>query len=86
MFNHYHRNKLMHEIHDRMPVILGKDDLATSLKVDTEQGRVLSMLKPCLDAWIEAYPVSSMVNNVKNNGPNCLESIRHTPISDITLA
>jgi len=41
-------NKLMLEIHDRMPVILDKDDLATWLKADTEQGRVLSMLKPLL--------------------------------------
>ena len=75
-------NKLMNEIHDRMPVILDKDDLVTWLQAETGQGRVLSMLKPCPDVWIEAYPVSSMVNNVKKNGPNCLERIRHKPISE----
>jgi len=65
-------NKLMMEIHDRMPVILDKKDLATWLDVDAELDRVLSMLKPCPDSWIEAHSVSSRVNNVKNNGPECV--------------
>jgi putative SOS response-associated peptidase YedK len=66
-------NKLMLEIHDRMPVILDKNDLASWLDIDTELDRVLSMLKPCPDSWIETYPVSYRVNNVINNGPACLE-------------
>ncbi|MCP3887544.1 MAG: SOS response-associated peptidase [Desulfobulbaceae bacterium] len=65
-------NKLMMEIHDRMPVILDKKDLATWLDIDAELDRVLSMLKPCPDSWIEAHSVSSRVNNVKNNGPECV--------------
>jgi putative SOS response-associated peptidase YedK len=68
-------NTLMLEIHDRMPVILDKNDLAIWLDPDTDQARVLSMLKPCPDPWIETYPVSSRVNSVKNNGPACLEKM-----------
>jgi putative SOS response-associated peptidase YedK len=66
-------NTLMLEIHDRMPVILDKNDLSIWLDPGTNQERVLSMLKPCPNSWIEAYPVSSRVNSVKNNGPACLE-------------
>ena len=66
-------NKVMQEIHDRMPVILGKQDLAIWLDSGTDQKRVLAMLKPCSDSWIETYPVSNRVNSVKNNGPACLE-------------
>lgn len=65
-------NKLMMGIHDRMPVILDNKDLVTRLDVDAEMDRVLSMLKPCPDSWIEAQSVSIRVNNVKNNGPECV--------------
>jgi putative SOS response-associated peptidase YedK len=68
-------NTLMLEIHDRMPVILDKNDLAIWLDPDTDQATVLSMLKPCPDPWIEIYPVSSRVNSAKNNGPACLEKM-----------
>ncbi len=68
-------NTLMLEIHDRMPVILDKNDLAIWLDPDTDQERVMSMLKPCSNSWIETYPVSSRVNSVKKNGPACLEKM-----------
>ncbi len=68
-------NKLMLEIHDRMPAILDKNDLVAWLDPGTDQERVLSMLKPCPDSWIETYPVSRRVNSVKNNGPECLEKM-----------
>jgi putative SOS response-associated peptidase YedK len=68
-------NMLMQEIYDRMPVILDKNDLATWLDAGTDQERVLSMLKPCPNSWIETYPVSSRVNSVKNNGQACLEKM-----------
>ena len=68
-------NKLMLEIHDRMPAILDKNDLVAWLDPGTDQERVLSVLKPCPDSWIETYPVSRRVNSVKNNGPACLEKM-----------
>jgi putative SOS response-associated peptidase YedK len=68
-------NNLMLGIHDRMPAILDKNDLVAWLDPGTDQERVLSMLKPCLDSWIETYPVSCRVNSVKNNGPACLEKM-----------
>ena len=68
-------NTRMLAIHDRMPVILDKNDLAIWLDPGTDQERVMSMLKPCPNSWIETYPVSSRVNSVKNNGPACLEKL-----------
>jgi putative SOS response-associated peptidase YedK len=68
-------NTLMLEIHDRMPVILDKNDLAIWLDPGADQERVLSMLKPCPNSWIEAYSVSNKVNSVKNNGSACLEKM-----------
>ena len=68
-------NKLMLAIHDRMPAILDKNDLVAWLDPGTDQDRVLSMLKPCPDSWIETYPVSRRVNSVKNNGPACLNKM-----------
>lgn len=68
-------NELMRDIHDRMPVILDKGDLAAWLEPSLELTRVLAMLTPCPDAWLDAYPVSSRVNSVKNNDPGCIERL-----------
>ncbi len=66
-------NKLMQELHDRMPVILDKNELSTWLNPDLDLKSVLTMLTPCPDQWIESYPVNSKVNSVKNNDPECVE-------------
>ena len=65
-------NDLMLEIHDRMPAILDKNNLAAWLDPNTDKENVLLMLKPCPNSWIETYPVNHRVNSVKNNGPACL--------------
>ena len=68
-------NALMSKIHDRMPVILGKEILSTWLDGNAEQGALLGMLGPYPDALMESYPVSSKVNSPRNNGPNCVERV-----------
>lgn len=56
-------------IHNRMPVILPGDAWRTWLDPDlTDTGELLSMLVPAEDA-LEIYPVSPLVNSVRNNGP-----------------
>jgi putative SOS response-associated peptidase YedK len=65
----------MEEIHDRMPVILDKNDLSTWLDRATDEEKVLDMLKPCSDPLLEIYPVSRMVNSVRNIGPECIARI-----------
>jgi len=69
----------MREIHDRMPVNLGKDILADRLDPGTGLTDLLAMFEPCPDASIEIYPVSSKVNSPKNNGLDCVA--KSTPVS-----
>jgi putative SOS response-associated peptidase YedK len=66
-------NKLMQGIHDRMPVILDKNELSTWLNPALDLKSVLALLMPCPDEWIESYPVGSKVNSVNNNDPECVE-------------
>jgi len=65
-------NTLMREIHDRMPVILGKDIIADWLDPGNGLTDLLAMLEPYPGSLIEIYPVSSKVNNPRNNGPECV--------------
>ena len=74
-------NNMMAKIHDRMPVILQQSDQAAWLGVSrlpdpgAGQGDLLAMLQPYLADKIEVYPVSSLVNNTRNNGVEWIERI-----------
>ena len=69
-------NKLMSDIHDRMPVILHKDDEQTWLNPKVQDSQLLSQyLQPFPQELMEAYEVSSLVNSPKNNQPQCIEKI-----------
>lgn len=64
-------NEVMAPIHNRMPVILGQYDLSSWL--DGSSG--VEVLKPCGAELIEARPVTTYVNSVKNQGERCIEVI-----------
>ncbi|HLW03324.1 MAG TPA: SOS response-associated peptidase [Ktedonobacterales bacterium] len=69
-------NELMASIHNRMPVILSRDDEAFWLNPDeTEAARLLPLLKPYPAEKMEATPVSRAVNNVRNDGPTLLQQV-----------
>ncbi|MGM9988953.1 MAG: SOS response-associated peptidase [Bacillaceae bacterium] len=69
-------NPLMANIHDRMPVILKKDDEQKWLNPANEDPVfLLSLLQPYDDTLMEAFEVSSDVNSPKNNGPQLIEQI-----------
>lgn len=72
-------NRLMEQIHDRMPVILNHDGVARWLEPDCGQDELLSLLAPFSDSAMEAYPISTLVNSPKNNDPRCIEPVG-TPI------
>ena len=64
-------NAVMAPIHHRMPVILGLNDYDEWLDTAfTEPGKLLT---PCPDDEIVCYPVSTVVNNARNNVPECIE-------------
>lgn len=60
-------------IHDRMPMTVAKADWSRWLDPATEGPA--SLLRPAASAGLDAYPVSALVNNVRNNGPELLEPI-----------
>ena len=65
-------NSLIREIHDRMPVILRIENLKTWIDPASSQNEILTMLEPYPESLMEIFPVSSNVNNPKNNGPKCV--------------
>ncbi len=65
-------NSAVAEIHDRMPAILDKDRGLAWLDPGAGQGDLLKMLQTYPAEKMEAYPVSSHVNNARNNGPECI--------------
>lgn len=64
-------------IHDRMPVILSPDDYEVWLDPEFEDAAHLqSLLAPWQGEPLESTAVSSYVNNVRNEGPECIEPAR----------
>src|SRR3954451_23944372 len=63
-------------IHDRMPLMVERDRWTEWLD-PTGSGRddLLSVLCPAAPGQLEAFPVSTDVNNVRNNGPELVEPI-----------
>jgi len=67
-------NELMQPLHERMPVILDSVDYARWLDpAFAETATLAAMLVPAAaDDW-EAVPVSTIVNNARNETPECLQ-------------
>ena len=68
-------------IHDRMPLMLGRQQYDEWLdpRRNSKEG-LLALLEPAAPGRLEAFPVSTMVSNVRNNGPELVEPI---PLEDV---
>lgn len=76
-------NRFMEPIHDRMPVILKREDEQRWLSRDnTDTSDLLSLLKPYPDEEMTAYPVTSKVGSVHYEEPDCIEEAPGEPIQD----
>lgn len=69
-------NALMMDIHDRMPVILSREDEQRWLDKDLKTEDLKKMLKPFPAEVMKAYPVSKVVGNVKNDSLACIEVLK----------
>ncbi|MEE4135404.1 MAG: SOS response-associated peptidase [Desulforhopalus sp.] len=69
-------NRVLRDIHERMPVILGGDDVAAWLDTVTGRKEVLGLLLPCPEETLEAYPVAPLVNSPRNNRPECVARVK----------
>ncbi len=67
-------------IHDRMPLMVESDRWASWLDPTiSSKDDLLSLLVPAAPGKLEAFPVSTLVSNVRNNGPELVEPI---PLSE----
>ena len=68
-------NELLAPIHPRMPVVLEPGDWAAWLDERTPPVDLRRLLAPAAADRLDAYPVSTAVNDVRRNGPELLEPI-----------
>ncbi|MED4910848.1 SOS response-associated peptidase [Brevibacillus centrosporus] len=70
-------NDVVAPIHPRMPVILREEDESIWLDREYQDHQHLqSMLIPYKAEWMQAYPVSKAVGNVKNDHLDCIREVR----------
>ena len=55
-------------IHDRMPLMVERERWSSWLDPRSPQDQLLDLLVPAAPGRLDAYPVSTLVNNVRNNG------------------
>ena len=69
-------NAVMEPIHHRMPVILQTQDFQTWLDPRIQDPQILSsFLQPYPPEEMEAFPVSPLVNNPKNDTEACIQPL-----------
>ena len=66
-------NKVMRDIHNRMPVILHEEDYDAWLTPNDDREVIEPLLRPYEDNYLEAYEVSKEINNVRNNSPDLVK-------------
>ncbi|MEZ4519144.1 MAG: SOS response-associated peptidase [Chloroflexota bacterium] len=68
-------NAIMEPIHNRMPVIVEPDDYAMWLDPETPADQLMHLLRPSESSLLDAYPVSTVVNNPRNEDPACIQPV-----------
>jgi putative SOS response-associated peptidase YedK len=69
-------NDLMAPLHDRMPVVLDPADWSAWLDRRTGLDTVKGLLVAAPSELFDVFPVSTLVNNVANDGPELLEPLK----------
>jgi putative SOS response-associated peptidase YedK len=68
-------SEVMAPIHDRMPVILARENWAVWLSPETPAEQVSPLIVPAPAATIEAWPVSRRVSSATEDGPELIERV-----------
>jgi putative SOS response-associated peptidase YedK len=68
-------NEVVKPFHDRMPVILPRDDWATWLDARQGSEALTTLLRPSPGEAMSAYPVDSWVNNARHEGIECVTRV-----------
>jgi putative SOS response-associated peptidase YedK len=63
-------------IHDRMPVVIPPESFAVWLDPEIhDPGKLARLLRPFHPDEMTAYPVSTLVNSVRNDLATCIEPV-----------
>src|SRR5262249_2544940 len=65
-------NDTTRKVHDRMPLVLSPEQCRAWLDLGAD---VTSFLQPSPATWWAATPVSTLVNNPRNNKPECISPL-----------
>lgn len=68
-------NDLMSPIHDRMPVILSREDEYLWLSNESDKDSLKELMIPYKSDDLACYPVSTLCNSTKIDVPECIEEI-----------
>jgi putative SOS response-associated peptidase YedK len=68
-------NSLVSDIHDRMPVIVAKENYEVWLNPRSELQAVLAILRPYDPSEMRRYPVDTKLNNSQNEGREVSERV-----------
>lgn len=68
-------NELVSSLHNRMPVILRREDYAAWLNPDAKGDDLKSLLAPCPSDWLAIRPVSRQVNSPRNDDSGCIAEL-----------
>ena len=80
-------NRMMSSIHDRMPVLLPREAWDDWLDSELDDREYLqSLLEPPPDDALGMVPISTRVNNVRNEGPDLLTPIEEAEAPPLPLA
>jgi len=60
-------------LHDRMPVVVAREDRDAWLGAETPPADLVSLLRPAPDGLLRAHPVSTAVNRPAVDGPELIE-------------
>jgi putative SOS response-associated peptidase YedK len=70
-------------IHDRMPLLVEPERYSAWLDPrESDRSKLVDLLVPAAPGRLEAYPVSKMVGNVNNNGPELTQPLAAEPAPD----
>jgi putative SOS response-associated peptidase YedK len=67
-------NGIMAPVHDRMPVIVSRDNISDWLGSD-DDAVIDALMQPCTDELLQLHEVSSYVNNARNEGERCITPV-----------
>lgn len=69
-------NPKLSSIHNRMPVVISKDQVGSWLAGDVQDVEMLSeFMQPAAEEFFDTIEVSRYVNNARNEGPECLTPV-----------